>query len=482
MATERGDTPVRSQSGTVDYSRRAVPTDREVEAMPYYGSMLNALDELDTLYEHFLQVPRWPRQISDRALEDAAKLDPQINSPYTRVRNTPEGLVADPYHEVFKDELLRVVMWVNSARLTASTQDPALAQYLEAIIDELSFGGEERRKETVRRWLAMDHEPIADLVCGFSDRYDDERGMKFSPQGWAGILDESETDKLRGFIEKQLAAWAEITPDYAPKHPVVRGRVNQSVRFAGLARNMEYSANNMPSEQSLRDEFGAKITVLPSFYYRLENTILPILGKIIPRQITRGWSPEVLQDAALFGLGAHEVSHSLIRREGDQERLSRDFNYMNEMYAEALGLALIGRRQDLTTQTREQILAAHLASTIARVQEYQKGQDKPNQTPAEARRERRIRLSKKSYLDGHATIFNTLIERKVIRIDNTGLIRWDNIDDVYSVIDEFARVALEGMARCGDAKMARNLRRTDGGLETVMKTAPLVGRSLASID
>src|SRR3970282_2087180 len=96
---------------------------------------------------------------------------------------------------------------------------------------------------------------------------------------------------------------------------------------------------------------------------RLRNERLAYLVRIIPRAIREEWDEEQMIEAGMYLIGAHEPSHSFIRRPGDQERFIGMYTYMNEMYATVLGLAIVVMRDNLDDDTKNRILAVHFATT-----------------------------------------------------------------------------------------------------------------------
>ncbi|MCR4324814.1 MAG: hypothetical protein NUV69_03975 [Candidatus Curtissbacteria bacterium] len=435
----------------------------EQRERPTLAATQKAVDEIDELYrEQFNPNALYPANVSNEHIKQAAVENPAIFSPYTIVKNENGKLIALPYYVVFGDKLEEVAKWIDAARI--STQNSEFRDYLGNVMNELMYG-EEYREKTLESWLSMREEPPVDFLGVFSDRYDDKRfGKKFAPQAWTGTIDRQTTNDLQDFTNKQLVIWKdEFAPEGLFVNTNMRLRAQRLSWFGGLARAISgfnsprrgWSANNQPSEIALRSKYGSKITLfLDSLEDYARFNKIPVLRKIIPTGTRRGWSEEDLVMAGNLLLASHEPSHSLIRRPGDEERLGNTYSTMNEMYSTSLGLAILGRRDDIPEETKNAILAMHFATTVTDLIEFDKNK-------------KRI-----DYLRGGVIIFNTLIERKAIAIDTSGQIRWDDSRKIFEVLREQA-VALEQLIARGDKGMARRWQQADGKLDNVRSLAPI---------
>ena len=160
-------------------------------------------------------------------------------------------------------------------------------------------------------------------------------------------------------------------------------------------------------------------------------------------------------EAGMYLIGAHEPSHSFIRRPDDQERFGGMYTYMNEMYATVLGLAIVGARDDIDDDTKNRILAVHFATTADAY--AQRGDP-----------------TRRDYLLGFASIFNTLIEERVITIDNEGRIRWDDHRPIFQsfIRSSQEKEGLENLITYGTKEMALRLRQADGHFRNLQLLRP----------
>lgn len=442
------------EPGGLDFKSEVI----EERERPTLACTREAVSAIDLVYRVQSRTLLWPHNVSDKTIDQAAEINPEINSHYTVVRIRDDKLVAESYHEVFAPQLAPVVHWLEAAQVTSNHR---FKDYLRAVVKELQYG-EEHHEKAVAAWLSMSEEPYVDFVGGFIDPYEDRRKRKYFAQGATGTLNPNATRTLQKFTDGQLAVWREIAPPHAPKNPKVRVRVDNTERFGGLARIMRPSANNLPCEPPLRERYGSKIVIfLPSLMDRLLNERLPLLTRVIPIDARRDWEEEDVIEAGMLLIGAHEPSHSVIRRSNDQDRFGSMYAYINEMYATVLGLAIVGMRNDIRDETKNLILAVQFA------------------TITDAYNQRETDRSRKDYLLGFATIFNTLIEDGAIAIDNEGRIRWDDHRTVYKSLAKF-QAGIENLITYGNKEMAIRLRTEDGHFRNLQSLRPFRERQIVT--
>lgn len=444
--------------GVVDYLSRGESSDEEKKERPVLGCTKEALVSLDWVYQQFLTTRLWPHNVPNETLIQAATEDPSIGSHYTIVRLEGSDLKGIPYVVEFEDKLELVAEWVYAA--SKATKNSGFRTYLEAVSDEL-IDGEPKHERAIEAWLAMKEEPIIDLVCGFTDRYGDRRfNCKFSPQGWTGKVDRVKTAVVQNHINQQILIWREVlanlvrAPDYVSRNPRIKGRYDLTERFSGLVASMKPSANNLPCEQNLRDRYGSKITIFgPSLEYNSLRSRYPLLKKIIPYEARRNWLEEDIREVSVLMICAHESSHSIIRRNRDEERLGNQFAVMNEFYATTLALAILGQREDVTDHLKNVVLGLFFASVVDTLQAHDNGD-----------------TSRDDYLPSYAIIFNSLLTRELIKVEN-GTIKWSNYRPIYNEFLELAKGS-EAVVADGNKAMVERWRRTDGNFNNLRQLAP----------
>lgn len=409
-----------------------------------YADLELAIQPLDALHGNLHANPNinpfFPHNVSNKAIIEAAVKDPSIFSHYTVVM-TSNGLVTtEQFSSVFANQLKPVRRWVSEA--ASITRDPAFANYLKAVALELELG-EEKHEETTEAWLGMDHEPVVDAIIGFFDVYGDNRfNIKHDPHGWVNVLNPELTRELQDFTQSQLEMWRvlaslpefkNILPPNVPLNPIVKPRAGKDVAFGGLAKVLRPSGNSMPCEPSLREKYGSKFTLfMDSLEDRLIKERLPFLKQVIPSETRNMWQEQDFVQAQTLFITAHEISHSINRRPGDQERFRNTYGYMNEMDATIRGLAILGQREDIPEEQKRLILDIMFATFAEALDAYRnKGQK-----------------ARKTYLDGYETIAENLVESGAVRIDREGYIRYKTAD-VYSQLMKLLLISENDLASCG---------------------------------
>ena len=310
----------------------------------------------------------------------------------------------------------------------------------------------------------MTEEPEIDAVVGFFDRYGDPRyNKKFDPHGWTGRLDSQQTQQLQSFANGQVET-ALVLPQLrsglvlsSPRGPKIRVRADITERFGGLAKTIQPSGNNLPCEQELRDLYGAKITIfIPQLTRRFEQRIIPKIKKVIPYELRHQWKNDELVKVGSLLITAHEVSHSLNRRPGDQDRFINTYAYMNEMDATVRGLAIVGQRTDIGEEVKSEMIALMFGTAVDLLDSYKKGDS-----------------NRKVYLDGYETIFSNLIESGAIRIDGEGYAKF-RTQDVYKQLMEFALYLEDILSNRGESR-ARKLRGSFEAFPTLERLKPFRG-------
>ncbi|MBI3282505.1 hypothetical protein HYZ70_00330 [Candidatus Curtissbacteria bacterium] len=451
--------PVESfRPGYLEFGPQPGPENRE-EAL-VLACLKSAVAGTDYLFGKQLRSYFYPHNVPNVAILEAAKKNPQILSSYTNVRFRDGLLEAIPYHITYAADIEeRIIPWLDAA--ASHTSDQEFANYLAAVINEFQ-NGQEAHEEAIATWLSRGDEPEFDFVGGAIDRYLDRRfNRKFAFQAWTGRVDRPFTRFLQDFTNHQTEVWPELAPAYAPKDPLIVVRADITEVYGGLARDIKPSANNLPCEQPLRDRYGSKITFfLPAHTELMRQQRIPLLRKIIRYDIRREWSAEELAIAGFMLLASHEASHSYIRRPGDEENLGRYYIYMNEMYASVLGLALIGLREDIAEDTKEQILALYFANVADNYQQNLTDQ-------------RRV-----DYYDGLATVFNWLVD-KGFQIDGDGHIKWHDYRQIYKELTSFAK-NLELYVTNGSQQIAAQLRANGRQSDGIRRLAPFRDNSKAT--
>ena len=131
----------------------------------------------------------YPRDATKNQIEEAARDNPEILSPYTMVEKGKKGkLVVIPYHIKFRRELRKVTKFIEEAARLTENHD--FAKRLKVQADALLDGNYEASDIY---WLSMKPYKI-NFVIGPIERYNDKLFFtKCCYQSWVGIMDYRQT-------------------------------------------------------------------------------------------------------------------------------------------------------------------------------------------------------------------------------------------------------------------------------------------------
>ena len=384
------------------------PEERELSA-----KLIEAAITIAPIYalqqnDNYLGANFYPPDIAPEEIEEASKKDPTILSEYTVVKRDSGGaLTAVPYHQEYRDLLTPA-----SERLIQAAQacpDEDFKKYLNLRAQSLLDGDYEKSEKL---WLAKPEPPI-DIVIGPYDRYIDRLlSRKFAYLAWTGVIDREETTKSQRFVNAFVEAhnW---------QGSPIKVRADRTRIFTGLA-SIGWSANNLPCQQDWREKYGSKITIfLPSFHERFAQRLQALRSIWLA---SREASPDYLEGISRIELLAHESSHPLIRRAGDQQRLKRHYSTISELYCDTLGIYVSKEliAKEISQQDWELLIPTSCAWGVAWYREIQ--------APSV--------LS--TYLSTKIIGFNYLLEKNAISVHN-GTLRVTSPDRLDESLGEFTQ-------------------------------------------
>ena len=264
-------------------------------------------------------------------------------SPYTVVRRSGDGLVAEPYHEAYSDLVGPLATSLRQAADLAENE--SFTRYLRAkataVLTDSYFDAD-------TAWIAMDGSKF-DLQVGPFEVYDDElMNIKAAYQASVEIVDAEESGKLELYkryladLEKNLPyddrykpQGAELTASFTIVRDIYRG---------GLLRvGYQPVANNLPNDPRVQSEFGTKKTFWKNVLdARLNQIILPISRQLVAQDQVQYVTPQGYFDFVLL----HEMAHGLGPRyaetpEGNvpvNQTLTTLYSWIEENKADLAGL------------------------------------------------------------------------------------------------------------------------------------------------
>jgi hypothetical protein len=311
--------------------------------------------------EKYLGANFYPKDAKKEEIEEAAKKDPAILSPYTFVEREKSGkLIAVPFHVKFKKQLEKVSRVLNEA--AKISEDKNFSLYLKKRADSLLIGDYEKSEIF---WLKK--EPFKfGFVIGPIERYLDKLFFKKAAyQSWLGIIDEKKTEEAQRLATMILASRRKILPG-SEKVDVsnLKIRIDKTAVFSGLIADFMFTGTNLPNDVNLMEKHGSVLSIFEtSCREKFKKNHFPIFKKIFTKDFQKKYSKEELYEASLRCIILHEIAHSLIRYRDAEQRLKDLYPVFDEIFAYLLGIKSCGTlllKGAISQKELESILIMHI--------------------------------------------------------------------------------------------------------------------------
>lgn len=363
----------------------------------------------------------YPQDVSKEEIENAAKRDPAILSPYTIVEKIEGKLVAVPYHVKYA-KLLKPVAdkLVEASNITDNRE---FAKRLKMQAKALLDGSYD---EATIAWIQM--KPyILDINIGPIERYDDRLFFtKTSYQAWVGVMDETNTKRANKYKDiifnaKRLALIPSEKIDFYDK---VQIRVDDVVLFSGLIARTSFVSVNLPNNPNFMEKYGSEITIFKQANeYRLKQEVLPVFNKVFSPAFKKLFSLNDIELGLLYSSVLHELAHVYLRYRHSEQNLKDLFPIIDELAAYVAGIRVCGflLLKDVASMKQlESIMLAFLARGFGMAL-YEKDGN-----------------SKYHYVLGGVIFINYLLENEAIQ--QSGGISWPNFTKMFFSVSELASI------------------------------------------
>lgn len=282
----------------------------------------------------------YPKGISKKEIEKAAKKDPAILSHYTVVEKMDGKLVAIPYYVKYASLLKPIAEKLNKA--SEMTESKEFSQYLKTQVKALIDGS---HKEAMIASLKM--KPyILDIYIGPIEYVDDQLFFtKTTFQCWVGVIDKSGTERLNNYKSIILSTErrALIPAERMDNYDKVKAKVLDVVLFSGLVARTRYVGTCLPLNIDIVEKYGSEVTLFnqPNDL-RMEKEIIPFFRKMFPTEFKQSFDFEDLRRASLRYIAMHELAHSFLNYRHAKEKLKDLFIVICELAATVLGFRVTG--------------------------------------------------------------------------------------------------------------------------------------------
>ncbi len=294
-----------------------------------------------------------------KAIEEAAKKDPTISSPYTVVEKVDGKLTAIPYHVKYAELLKPIAEKLEEAAKITDNKEfgRALKLQAKALLDGTY-------DQAIAAWLKM--EPyILDISIGPLHHFDNQLSFsKSSYHAWVGVIETEGTDRLNNYKTITLSA---IRKALVPKERIdpqkIKAKVLNVLVFSGIMARTRFTGINLPIDVSLVEKYGAEVTLFnqPNDL-RVKEQILPTFNKIFSKGFKQGFSEEDLSRGYQRCVALHELAHSYLYYRNAVKNLQDLFSSLYELAATILGLRLAGPlllKDRITNKQLESMIVAY---------------------------------------------------------------------------------------------------------------------------
>ena len=390
----------------------------------------------------------------------------QARSSFTIIRRAVDGeLLIIPYNKAYKQPIESAATLLrDAARLTSNV---TLRNFLMARADALQFNDYYASDVA---WVDLDT-PI-DVMIGPIETYDDELlGYKASYAAYINLRDDAETAKL-SFFSKYL----QEIEDNLPIDPKYRNSelaklapisvVNEIFSSGQGARGVQVAAYNLPNDERIIAEKGAKRVMLKNMQEAKFNSILIPLAQLV-------LAPDELKNLSFDAFFTHMLAHELCHGLGPQKimvngtmttphtELKELYSAIEEDKADVTGLFAL--QYLLDKQAAGKIPAGTIAIT-----------ERELYTTYFASMFRTLRFGiKGAHGCGMALQFNYLLDQGAITCEPNGTFSlvWEKIKSAFSSLDH----DLLTIEATGDYVAAKKL------LETMTVVTPELEAALAKL-
>jgi len=313
-------------------------------------------------YPDDLSLDDFKRWLADHPADRAA-----FESLTTVIERTSTGLRAVPYSEAYREWLEPAAELLRQA--AAQTENASLKRFLTS--RAAAFASDDYYPSD-KDWMDLDS-PV-EITIGPYETYEDELlGLKASFEAFVTVSDPRASADLARFknylpdMEQHLPLPAALKTKRGSESPI---RVVDLVFSAGEARkSVQTIAFNLPNDERVRAEKGAKKVLLRNLIAKKFNLIMRPIGE----RVLDGSQIRFLDDQAFFQeVLFHELSHSLgpafTTKDGKQVdvrvALEASYSALEEAKADVMGaynVLYMIERGEFPKDMRDKLLVSYFA-------------------------------------------------------------------------------------------------------------------------
>lgn len=304
-------------------------------------------------------------KIDTKEIEEAAKKDSAILSPYTVIEKVDGKLVAIPYHIKYAAFLKPIAERLEKAASITDNIEfgKALKLQAKALLDGTY-------EQATIAWLKI--KPyVLDISIGPVEHFDDEVFFaKAAYQAWVGVVNEEGTKRLDFYKKIILSARrkALIPGKHLDNYEKVKAKIIDVIVFSGLMARTKFVGINLPMNLNIVEEYGSEVTIFNQVNdLRLKEQIIPTFNKIFSPAFRKGFSSADLRRGSRSYVALHELAHNYLYYKNSPKNLQDLLPCIYELTATLLGMRIAGSLllQDIITSKQlESMIVAFICRSF----------------------------------------------------------------------------------------------------------------------
>ncbi|MBI2596807.1 hypothetical protein HYW41_01510 [Candidatus Daviesbacteria bacterium] len=315
----------------------------------------------------------YPKGVSKKEVDEAAKKNPEILSPFTVVEKIDGQLQAIPYHIKYAKALKPIADKLYEA--SKLTENKEFARFLKLKANALVEGSYE---EPVAAWMKM-KTYILDITIGPFEHHDDRLFYaKASYQCWVGVVDLEKTKQLNYYKYIVLSARRKaLFPDERfENYREVKAKVDSVILFSGHMARTKFVGVNIPMNLDWVEKYGSEVTLFNEVNdARVKEQILPTFNKIFTPAFRKGFSEEDLRKGNMNYVALHEFAHNDLYYKNAAKNLADLLSPVYELSASVLGMRMAGSlllKDIITNKQLESMVVAFICRSFYLIERGQK--------------------------------------------------------------------------------------------------------------
>lgn len=370
-------------------------------------------------------VALYPKDATKEEIQEAAKSDPTILSPYTVVKRNSSGkLYSVYYHEEYKKELEEIVaLFLEAAKLVTST---SFKKYLEVAAHEFLHGDYIALEKA---WLGIENDSLLHLMAGpigsYSDRLFNLKAsynFNFTHTRFDDSFNPSNYVEVTKSILPPFGSKArqQVSPDR------IKIRVDNVICIGGRNAMLPARAVNYPGDIEMIKECGIKIVVYSNNIQKRDGgVLLPLFRDFLDKDVEKSFTNELVMDNSIRLVLAHEITDAIFQYEDTWNRLKGMYYPVLELFSSIVGIKACGFqviKGVLSQKDLEAIMYIMLMRTFSDY--FMRMQAKQVE----------------NYLVGYRVFYNYCLENGAIKLEGDRIL--PNASKMYACADQLANVVM----------------------------------------